>query len=143
MRVRIQKFRRVSPLVEELSTLPPHAGRTNPSCQSGRLPLVHIQYENQVPEDAVLDASAPGVLVEDAAPDDGPDAGAGPEPDSNADSESDSESDSKSDSDADSESDSESNSDADPNANPEPDPNANPESDSDAKCWGIGEGIGE
>lgn len=127
MRVRIPKFRRVSPLVEELSTLPPDASGTDSRRQSSRLPLVHNQHENQVPEDAVLDASAFGVLVEDAAPDEGADAGAGPEPDSNADAEPDSEP----------------NSDADSNSDTEPDPDASPEPDSDAKCWGIGEGNGE
>ena len=127
--------------MEKLPGLPPHARRTDPRRPRGRLPLVQIQLEDQVPEDAVVDAPAPRVLVEDADADDGPGAG---EPNSNAEPDSDSEPDSNADSDSDSDSEpgSDSDSDADSTAGPEPDANTNPEPDADAdaiaKCWGIG-----
>lgn len=127
MQVRVPKFRDVSPVVEELSRLPPHAGRTNSSLQSSRLPLVQLEHENQVPEDAVLDAPAPGVLDEDAGADDGHDAGAAPEPTDPApipDAVAASESDPKPDANPASESDTEPDADADANAN--------------AKRWGNG-----
>ena len=134
VQVGVSKFRRVPPLVEELSRLPPSARGTDPGRQSSRLQLVQIQHENQIPEDAVPDAPASGVLAEDAATDDGPDAGAGPESDSTSDSEPDSTADATSDPEPDPEPDS----DADSNADPEPDSNASSEPDANVKCWGLG-----
>lgn len=106
--------------MEKLPAFPPHAGRPDPCHESSRLPLVLLQHGIQVPEDAALDASAPGVLFEVTGPDHSPDAGAGakPDPEPNAepntapDSEPDSATDPEPDSDADAEPD------ADANANP-------------------------
>lgn len=131
MQVRIPKFRDLSPVVEELSRLPPHAGGTNTGHQSSRLPLVQLEHENQVPEDTVPDAPATGVLDEDAGADDGHDADAAPEP-ADAAPISDTIAESKPDPNADA--DTEPNADADT----EPDADADANANANAKRWGNG-----
>lgn len=104
--------------MEKLPTFPPHAGRPDPRHESSRLPLVLFQHGNQVPEDAALDASAPGVLIEVTGPDNSPDAGAGAKSDAEPDAEPNAEPNAASDSEPDTDADADADPDADANASP-------------------------
>ena len=110
--------------MEKLPTFPPHAGRPDPRHESSRLPLVLFQHGNQVPEDAALDASAPGVLFEVTGPDNSPDAGAGAKSDAEPDAEPNAEPNAAPDSEPDTDADAEPDADAD--AEPDADANASP-----------------